>query len=241
MSEPADDTPADVPVHEALRRIKRDLGAIGREGQMNQDGGYKYRKVDDIVERVSPLQVLHGVLAAPRVRSSRTEVRLNRSGNPMEYVHTEVEWIVTGPRGDVFRTPDGLLPCTFSEASDTSDKAANKAATASLKMLWSQLLNIPYSGSDPDDERTEMGNASEPRWTREQLERANALQEILDHLPESYADKAIARVAKRAGVKVDKVPDVLALGPDWLAYWDGLLHEALAAADADAPDEARQG
>lgn len=200
-----DPQPAEVPVAEALRRVMADLDAIGKAGRMTGPGGnYSFRQFDDIVDAVSPLACRHGVTFAPRVIAQERE-RLDRGGGKTSmWVALTVAWDVRGPAGDRLDP----APTTVGEALDTSDKAANKAHTAAMKVLLSQLLLIPFSSDEQDAERPDAGHP-------------------VGQTPRRGPQKPV-RATKQAG-KVEPLPD---LTPDELAaMWRGASPDVQRAAD----------
>lgn len=149
-------------VVEALVRVMDDVGAVERKGRM--DHGERYADAlpesDDVLAAVQPAFVAHGVLAVPTVLDVTYRDKTTRSGGAQVWVSMKVEWTFYGPAGD------SVSAVVVGEAADTSDKASNKAQTASQKVALAQVLSIPYSPQvlsipysqiDPDDDRDEAG------------------------------------------------------------------------------------
>lgn len=230
-------TPEQVPVHEAIRRVMLDIGAVGKDHKMTApgQGGYSYRSIDDVLEPAQPSMIRHGLVIAPCQVVTEYEMRVTSKGNPQQWVAMKVDWIVKGPMGDVFRDEEGRIPTTAAEAMDTSDKATNKVHTATYKTLLCQLFSIPYGAEDQDASRNELGDgtvrpptaaeiaagkkeaaaAIADAWAGasfEQTDRADALQKDLDKLAkddESIAAKVIERTeAKAYGGRENALPVV---------------------------------
>lgn len=138
-------------VVEALVRVMDDVGAVERKGRMEHGEQYAYRRNDDVLAAVQPAFVANGVLAVPTVLDVTYRDKTTRSGGAQVWVSMKVEWTFYGPAGD------SVSAVVVGEAADTSDKASNKAQTASQKVALAQVLSIPYSQIDPDDDRDEAG------------------------------------------------------------------------------------
>src|SRR5262245_50592774 len=119
--------PEQIPVHEAIRRIKQDVGVIGKNATMTQGANYSYRGVEDVVAALHEPLVRHGVLIVPHVIGRHFE-SYSRGENkqPGWSVRLTVAHAVYGPMGD--KLADEVV--TEGEAMDVSDKASNKAMTA---------------------------------------------------------------------------------------------------------------
>lgn len=153
MNDPTPDPTPEAPpsIIAALVAVMDDVGAIGRNATMTHGERYKYRRNDDVLEAVHPALVAHGVLAVPTVLTVEYRDKTTKSGNPQVWCSMKVEWTFYGPAGD------SVSAIVVGEASDTSDKATNKAHTASQKIALTQVLSIPYSQDDPDDDRQQIG------------------------------------------------------------------------------------
>lgn len=138
-----DEKPEPRNVTEALARIMEEIGGIGKtHSAAAQQGGYKYRGVEDITERLQGLLAKYQVVAYPRGRI--TEIReIVVNGKP--WTDTVVSYrfkIVHGPSGthELAELP-GI-------GRDNADKGANKGATQAFKYLWLETLCI----ADPKDD-----------------------------------------------------------------------------------------
>ena len=136
--------PTDPPmIHAAIAAIIRDLPAIGKDSRMDAGPArFNYRGIDDIMPSVKTLFGRYGVHLAPSYRVLAHETGLGRNGN-QTWVQVEgtITWFASD--GSSFDT------VTIGQASDTSDKAFNKAETAAMKYAIVQTLAIT-DGDDPD-------------------------------------------------------------------------------------------
>ena len=161
MTEPM---PVDAPIVARLVAVMADVGAVGRNAQMEHGERYRYRRNDDVLSAVQPALVRHGVVAVPEVVAVKYRDRTTRNGNPQVWCSLTVRWTFHGAAGD------SVSAVVVGEASDTSDKATNKAHTASQKIALCQVLSIPYSQDDPDDDRQQLGHS--PQGARSGRQRA---------------------------------------------------------------------
>lgn len=223
--------PDQVPVHEALRRVMRDVGPVGKDSRMEagRGGSYNYRGIDAILDNTHPALVRHGVLIYPRVKRSKYATTQSSGGATMRWVRLWVNWVVIGPTGEHLKP----RPQTIGEALDTSDKATNKSHTAALKVALAQVLALPYKAHDEqDEERPELGKqpqqqqqnprsrggqapAPPPAWNAQQSAAAKALQDRIDHLPVAVYDRLVEKVSARAELEFANVTD---LPPTWMDY-----------------------
>ena len=104
-----------------------------------------------------------------------------------------------------------------------SDALRNAAMRFGVALdLWSK--EDLHGAQSPSEDSDPWSDA-----TTEQRTTAAGLQDLLEHLPPDIADKALAKIRKRAGLEaIDNVTD---LDPGWLSYWSGLLSDAKKAAD----------
>ena len=105
MPEPAETTasdPTELPagnVVEALRRVMRDLPAIGRDGRADpSQGSYAYRGIEQVTKEAQRLCARHGVLFVPQVVSHDVrEITVNNK--PWTDTTLTVRYRVYGPAG----------------------------------------------------------------------------------------------------------------------------------------------
>ncbi|MFG2900932.1 ERF family protein [Streptomyces zaomyceticus] len=150
--EPGDDDPEMIPVHLAWIRVRKEIRAIGKDGDYNERGTrYKYRAADTVVQYFGPITIKHGVNVIPFKTEATYGSKQTKSGSTMRECSVVITWHIVGPKGDV------IVAQTAGEALDTSDKSTTKAQTVALRNL---LLNgglIPTNDRDPDADRIERG------------------------------------------------------------------------------------
>lgn len=125
-------------IYEALNAVKRDLGAVSKNGTMN--GGsfkYKYRSIDDVLNKLHPILVDHGVVGPV------PDIIEHRQSGKKVVVRVKYTWFAA----------DGscVVGLSAGEGDDPGDKGTNKAMTGALKTFLAQSLAIPFETDDPDD------------------------------------------------------------------------------------------
>jgi hypothetical protein len=131
-------------IYEAISNVMAEIGAIGKE-KKNQQQGFMYRGIDDVMNALQPALVKHKVFIAPDVLSEQREERASKNGGVMFSVRLEISY--------KFYTTDGSFIETkvIGEAMDSGDKATNKAMSIGYKYACFQVFCIPTEEmKDPD-------------------------------------------------------------------------------------------
>ena len=122
-----------------MARVMRDVRNLGKDG-FNDHQKYKFRGVDGAIGALAQPLRDHGVFMTPEVLDSETEVR-----GKMNAIRMRVAFHFYGPAGDK------VTAITMGEASDTADKASNKAMSAALKYALIHTFMIPVDAGSLDD------------------------------------------------------------------------------------------
>lgn len=133
-------------IYEAISNVMAEIGAIGKE-KKNQQQGFMYRGIDDVMNALQPALVKHKVFITPEVLSEQREERASKNGGVMFSVRLEISY--------KFYTTDGSFINTkvIGEAMDSGDKATNKAMSIGYKYACFQVFCIPTEEmKDPDAE-----------------------------------------------------------------------------------------
>jgi hypothetical protein len=162
-AEPAVSTPSRAEFAASFAAIMAEITAMEKGGH-NDGLGYDFVSIHQILEELRPRIAAHGIAVFPTIDSFEVEhwPRTDRQGNVYGqgttiYVMLKLEFT------------DGTNTKTVSalgEASDTSDKAANKAQTAALKQALSKTFLIS-ADEDNDTAQIEPGKqrSFQPRAT----------------------------------------------------------------------------
>lgn len=146
---------ADVPVHIAWLRVRRDISFIGKGDAYVENGKKKYdfRGYERTVAAFGPITLKHGVSVIPhRVSPSHRDAKSGK-GTPMREATTLVTWRVYGPRGDFFEME------SEGESLDYADKGTAKAQTIAQRVVLLVGGLIPTGAPDSDESNIERGEA----------------------------------------------------------------------------------
>lgn len=133
---------------QVLRGIQQVIAAFAENGiaknRKNESQGFKFRGIDDVMNRMAKHLNEANLVIAPRISSREVNERVNSRGNPLFYVTVQVDYTI-------YSTVDGSsIVCSVpGEAMDSGDKATNKALSIAYKYLAFQLFAIPVD-EDPD-------------------------------------------------------------------------------------------
>ena len=135
-------------IYKAMIGVMKDIGPIGKN-QRNESQKYMFRGIDDLYNAIQPAMVTNGVIHIPTVLESEhyEERRINNYNKESVFTHAIVKVQHT------FYAEDGssVEAITTGEAMDTSDKAFNKAQTASYKYALFHIFNIPTEEEKKND------------------------------------------------------------------------------------------
>jgi hypothetical protein len=129
-------------VHQRWAQVLADLPAIGKN-RTNQQQGFKFRGIDDVLDKVHPLFAKYGVFPVPTGQAATYDERATSKGGVMHVCHITCDWTIYSSLGDYFQAQ------TLGEGTDAGDKATSKAQTMAFKyLLWPSLAVA--ENEDPD-------------------------------------------------------------------------------------------
>ncbi|MFG7946332.1 ERF family protein [Streptomyces cacaoi] len=214
-TEPAPAAEQSIPtVHQAIALAMRDTSPVGKD-QINQGQRYRFRGIDDVMSAVAGPFRAHGVFIVPEVADRTAEQR-----GKMLNVTVTVRYRLYGPAGD------HVEAVVVGEASDTADKATNKAMSAAFKYLLFQVLMIPVDARSIDDgDRHHPANPEpeqveqQPRHSRraepgpwEQAPAPPDFRQMAEDAPDVDAVRVIYTQAKRRGAGHDLLAAIAEIG-----------------------------
>lgn len=123
-------------IYESILGVMQDCGAIGKD-RRNQQQGFAYRGVEDVMNNLQPLFVKHGVFVVPEVLEQVREERTNAKGTTLLYSLLKVRFTFTASDGS------SVAAVTIGEGMDSGDKASNKAMSVAFKYACFQVFCIP--------------------------------------------------------------------------------------------------
>lgn len=122
-------------IHQKLSIIASKISPINKTGN-NKDDNYKFKSNEDVYFQLQPLFKAEGIIIIPEVLESSETIIDTNKGRAFK-ARLKVKWTFVAQDASSF---DCVM---IGEALDTSDKASNKAMTASLKYLLIYMFLIP--------------------------------------------------------------------------------------------------
>ena len=143
-------------IFESITAIMQEIPAIGKE-KKNQQQGFKYRGIDDVMNALQPILSKHKVFVVPEVIDQAREDRVTNKGGTILYSMLKIKY--------TFYAEDGtnVSAVVIGEGMDSGDKASNKAMAIAMKYAFFQVFCIPTEEmNDPDAETPEPSRPKEP-------------------------------------------------------------------------------
>lgn len=131
-------------IYKAIADIMGEIGAIGKD-RKNQQQGFMYRGIEDVMNTLQPLFKKYGVFIVPEVMEHSREERQTKSGGNLIYSIMKIRHHFTADDGSE------VVSTTIGEGMDSADKASNKAMSIAFKYACFQVFCIPTEEMpDPD-------------------------------------------------------------------------------------------
>lgn len=131
-------------IYSAILGVMADVGAIGKD-KKNQQQGFKYRGIDDVMNALQPAMVKHGIFVAPTILEQHREERQTSRGGNLIYSICTIKYTFYAKDGSSVETT------VIGEGMDSGDKATNKAMSIAFKYACFQVFCIPTEEmKDPD-------------------------------------------------------------------------------------------
>lgn len=134
-------------VYAAIAGVSGEMAAEGiSKTRKNEQQGYRFRGIDEVMNALAPVLVKHGLLILPRMINRIATSYQSKTGGTIFNVAVEAEF-------DFVSVDDGSLHVVkmFGEAMDSADKATNKAMSAAYKYAAFQAFCIPTEGDNDAD------------------------------------------------------------------------------------------
>lgn len=131
-------------IYQAIHGVMTDVGAIGKD-KKNQQQGFMYRGVDDVMNALQPAFVHNNIFVVPEVLEQTREERTTAKGAQLLYSIIKVKF--------TFYADDGtnVSATVVGEGMDSADKSSNKAMSVAFKYACFQVFCIPTEDMvDPD-------------------------------------------------------------------------------------------
>jgi len=134
-------------VYAAINAVTAELATNGiAKSRSNEVDDYKYRSIDDVLDRLAPLLAKHKLCALPRALERTVTERIDEQNHPLLHVALRVEFTLTSVEDGTSHTVEA-----YGEALDGGDKATAKAMSAAYKAAMVQTFCIPVSGAEDAD------------------------------------------------------------------------------------------
>ena len=154
------DTPK---VYAAIAAVQADFSKMGLEkSEKNEFQRYNFRGIDSLMVALSPLLARHDLIILPMGANHYGEEREAKDGKASFRVVVSMVYLLIH-KGDASTIQVGPF---YGEATDTSDKATNKAMSAAYKYMAFQTFCIPIKGQDEGDkDHNEVASKAKPQPT----------------------------------------------------------------------------
>ncbi len=134
-------------VYKAITAISAELSGVGiAKRHRNERDDYRYRSIDDVLNRLSPLLAKHKLCVLPRVLERTSADRMGDGDLLLVGVTLRIAF-------DLVSSADGSSHTVeaFGEALDASDKATAKAMSSAYKHAMLQAFCVPVAQIDDTD------------------------------------------------------------------------------------------
>jgi hypothetical protein len=156
-------------VYQLIAAVSQEIAETGiSKDRNNSQQGYKFRSIDDVYNKLSPILARAGLVILPRVISRELVERTTVKGSILFYTTVQVEF-------DFISSHDGSKHTisVFGEAMDSGDKSTNKAMSAAYKYAAFQSFCIPTEGDNDADQTSQ-----EPIDSRISEEQAASIEQL---------------------------------------------------------------
>ncbi len=134
-------------VYAAINAVSAELAQGGvAKTHTNTVDDYKYRSIDDVLERLAPLLARHRLCILPRVLEREAIERRDEMDRSLFHVSLRVAFSLTSVKDGSTQVIE-----SYGEALDPSDKATAKAMSAAYKSAMVQTFCIRCGGAEEPD------------------------------------------------------------------------------------------
>jgi hypothetical protein len=155
-------------VYAAINAITAELAGNGiPKSHTNVTDEYKYRSIDDVLNRLAPLLAMHHLCVLPRALERTVTERADEQNRLLLHVALRVSFTLTSVDDGTSHVVE-----SYGEALDGGDKATAKAMSAAYKMAMVQTFCIPVGAAEDADRSshrlTSKSHIAEPvqGWTQ---------------------------------------------------------------------------
>ena len=134
-------------IYATINAVMGELGAIEKV-KRNQQQGFNYRGVDDVMNALNPLMVKHKLFCVPEVLEHQREERKTVKGGNLIYSVLKVRYTLYADDGS------SISAIVMGEGMDSGDKSSNKALAIAYKYAMFQIFSIPTEETAPEADQT---------------------------------------------------------------------------------------
>ena len=134
-------------VYAAINAITAEFAKSGiAKTRTNEVDDYKYRSIDDVLDRLAPLLAKHRLCVLPRALERTVTERADEQNRLLLHVTLRVAFTLTSVDDGSSHSVEA-----YGEALDSGDKATAKAMSAAYKAAMVQTFCIPVCGIEDAD------------------------------------------------------------------------------------------
>ena len=191
-------------IYQSIAAIMAEAYSVGKD-KVNQQQGFKFRGIDDVMNTFKPLLAKHGVFAVPEVLNMEREDRQTARGTSLLYSILTVRY--------TFYAADGtsVSAVVIGEGMDSGDKASNKAMAVAFKYALFQTFCIPTEemAQDDPDRTTPEETRKAPRF--KQNKKPTLTEEEIGYDKVMAQARMIIATITDAETATAAIPEILAL------------------------------
>ena len=170
-------------IHQAMVAVASDLSKIGiAKDRKNEQQGFRFRGIDDVMNAVSPLFAKHEIVFLPRYTDYPDVERVTKTGATLIYSKVKGEFTFVSAKDG-----SSVSVTTFGVAMDAADKSTNKSMSAALKYCLLETFLIPTESSEDADATTPEPSVPKPAEGFEEW-----FVEVVAVAPQGYNELAAA-------------------------------------------------
>jgi len=210
-------------IMEALSLMHKNFGIILKEGD-NDEQGFKFHRIDDVVDRMHKLLNVYDCMIVPNILESKATFKDKANGKFYMFHEVKVEYEFLS-----FKDGSNKMVVSCGTGLDhTGDKAYRKAMSQAYKSLMLQMFSIPLFEEDGDghtydadgiDPKARNEKRSEPSKQKTQViskTEADEIKELLDDIKGTYTKEMVFKgwnnnegyKAARGGRMIKKVENI---------------------------------
>ena len=193
-------------IYAAICGVMADISAVGKN-QKNEMQKFNYRGIDDVMNALHPAMVKNKVFIVPNTIEEVRDTVATQRGGVMQRVRLKMLF--------TFMTDDGShIDChIIGEATDSGDKAINKAMSIAYKYACFQVFCIPTEEMrecDPDKESVEIAK-EQPKKEETKVDESDKPIDAmkLKLVKEKLTEASISEDAVCKRYKINKIEELM--------------------------------